>query len=393
MERADLARKKKGKHTQGSKSTSQKHKSAKIAEMVATQRDLQKKLTTASQKLEAAMAEQEGSRAHKKTPASDTRDPYGTDTEPHTPTDSADSYIPAAQCSSKNKKKKTTLARDLPSTSKEKESSRQSTTDEDSTTTSESHDTSTEDSTTKRKKTRKAVRRILQAAAPTLTNKRGKRKCLPFNHIKRGSKFCKLGPGEASLPEYFLALRTIVKLQTCPKSWVVHIRKHEEHLLTMAKKWDWPTCRQWSETVFIMLNDGSLVDGWSDMEPIRDVQREITESGKRASYTREEVVNKTESYKKNITKPFPYTTTTSYAHTDKQTYDKEKDGKPCFSWNWGKECGFAGSHGENEEARPHICAFCAYKAKRVLFHREKDCINKIRAANYKNSAQGGKDFR
>ena len=397
MEGNDYTRKKKGKSMKGGKTSTTSTKSATIADMVATQLDLQKKLATANKNLETAMADKGGHSGQARAPVSELLSMYGTDTEPHTPTESSEDYPAAAQqITTKTKKKKKTLpAPEVPSTSRERRSATaQHIDEEDTTTTSDSEDTSTDDSTVQRKKARKAVRRILKAAAPALTNKRGKKKCLPFNCIKRGSKFCKLGPGEASLPEYFLALRTIVKLQLCPKAWVSHIKKHEEHILTMAKKWDWPTCRQWSETVFIMLNDGSLVDGWTDMEPIRDIQREITESGGRAGFTREEVLSKTDKYKKAANKASSYTSTGSYASVEKQTYVKEKDGKPCFHWNWGRECGFSASHGENEEARPHICAFCAYKSKRVLFHREKDCINKIRSANYKStSQQGGKDFR
>ena len=47
----------------------------------------------------------------------------------------------------------------------------------------------------------------------------------------------------------------------------------------MANHWDWFTCRQWSETVFTMIADGHLPDGWEDRYAIKDVQRDVCALG------------------------------------------------------------------------------------------------------------------
>ena len=74
---------------------------------------------------------------------------------------------------------------------------------------------------------------------------------------------------------------------------------------------------------------------------------------------------------------------------DKNTYDKERDG----NWNWGRECGFSSSHGSSPDVRPHICDFYAYKSRKTLNHKEKDCVNKTGLGNTKTqSTSSGKDF-
>ena len=62
----------------------------------------------------------------------------------------------------------------------------------------------------------------------------------------------------------------------------------------------------------------------------------------------------------------------------REDYNKETDGRPCYPWNWGKDCGFPGSHGTLPDMFLHICAWCAYKCKRHLLHKEQDCLKKCR---------------
>ena len=46
-----------------------------------------------------------------------------------------------------------------------------------------------------------------------------------------------------------------------------------------------------------------------------------------------------------------------------EDYIKDSDGKPCYAWNWGKDCGFQASHGTALDNLLHMCAWCAYKFK------------------------------
>ena len=239
------------------------------------------------------------------------------------------------------------------------------------------------DSSQDRRKTRRAVRRILAANAPSCTN-RGKKKCLPFNFVKRGARLQKVGPGEATWAEYFIALRVMVKMAVCPKEWIKEIHKHEDQLLVMAKKWDWPTCRQWSETIFVMICDGSLPGGWSDELAIRDVQKEITDSGKRLSGDRDPVTKKLDRYRRVQNSDGRRSEPAKWSEA---TYDKERDGRPCYPWNWGRDCGFSSSHGVFPEVKPHICAYCAYRNRKTFNHKEMDCGVKAKAVRKQNSSQ------
>ena len=71
----------------------------------------------------------------------------------------------------------------------------------------------------------------------------------------------------------------------------------------------------------------------------------------------------------------------------REDYNKETDGKPCYPWNWGKECGFSASHGASAEHYLHICAWCAYKFRRQLNHREQYCLKKRRFLDKKAAGE------
>ena len=239
---------------------------------------------------------------------------------------------------------------------------------------------------TRRKRARRAVTQLLDAAAPDKPSRRGKKNFIPGNFIKRGDKFQKVGHGEASLPEYLLALKAMSKAPECPVGWAAHLARHEEQLLTMATMWEWSKCRHWSEAVFVMIHDGRLPEGWTDMAALKDIQRDVIAVGKRGLFMRDGFAPKAELNKKqSYTTPAVSTRTEPIqrqqtGETGRVTYEKEKDGKPCYPWNWGRECGFQASHGAEPDLKPHICAYCAYRTHKVLAHREMECINKQRAA-------------
>ena len=49
----------------------------------------------------------------------------------------------------------------------------------------------------------------------------------------------------------------------------------------------------------------------------------------------------------------------------------------------GKDGGFQASHGTLPKRYLHICAWCAYCFKRVLAHREQDCLKKCKFIEWK----------
>ena len=58
-----------------------------------------------------------------------------------------------------------------------------------------------------------------------------------------------------------------------------HVLEHTYQIAIMATNWDWHTCRKWSETVFTMIADGRLPQGWDDAYAIKDVQRDVCTLG------------------------------------------------------------------------------------------------------------------
>ena len=84
---------------------------------------------------------------------------------------------------------------------------------------------------------------------------------------------------EATWSEYVTALCRMHEDIKLPASWPKYIFRHLHQLATMANNWEWFTCRQWSETVFTMIADHRLLDGWEDMYAIKDVQRVVCALG------------------------------------------------------------------------------------------------------------------
>ena len=243
----------------------------------------------------------------------------------------------------------------------------------------------------KRRKARRAVSQLLEAAGP-VSSKRGKKNFVPCKFIKRGAKFQKVGPGEALWHEYFLALKAMAKSPECPRGWAAHLNKHEDAILHMAGIWDWATCRQWSETVFVKIHDGTLANGWEDQAALKELQGDITAVGKRTFQSRDAPAGRNEAYKM-ATSLGTVSTNRATQDSSRLSYERDTDGKPCYAWNWGRDCGFQATHGSHPDLKPHICAFCAYRTRKVLTHREMDCVNKQRAAHRaQNSTTGQKDF-
>ena len=178
----------------------------------------------------------------------------------------------------------------------------------------------------------------------------------------------------------------MVRFPDCPKGWAPYITAHEEQLVIMAKKWDWPTCRLWSESVFMFVNKGGVPNSWTQDNTIADIQRDVTSTGKRVTVIRE-LTSARPDYRRlsytyqNVVPQSDSNTRTQLPDGNRTAFDKDKDGKPCYAWNWGRDCGFLTSHGLTPDLRPHICAFCAYRLHKVLGHKEKDCLNKQRNAD------------
>ena len=172
---------------------------------------------------------------------------------------------------------------------------------------------------------------------------------------------------EATWPEYIAALCRMLKDPKLPAHWSKNIFDHLHQLATMASHWDWHTCRQWSETVFTMIADGHLPDGWEDPYTIKDVQRDVCALGMRVDKGKNNGQNKRQEASVAEAR-----TGNEYSRPD---YNKNVDGKPCHPWNWDNECGFATSHGLQLDRKCHLCAWCINRYK-ANHHPEKICQNK-----------------
>ena len=244
--------------------------------------------------------------------------------------------------------------------------------------------------------TRTEVTNLLVDTAPRKPKKKGTVACLPYNFVTRGDKRTVVGPGEASWQEHFLALKTMVRDASCPADWAPFIRVHEEQLVRLALIFDWPTCRKWSEELFFQINAKSIPNGWENLVAIKDLERDITAGGKRIA---KDFHNKPDGYKKSQNTTPAASNASQYTQRSqeaKPAFAPDRDGKPCYAWNWGRDCGNYGSHGQLPDLALHACAWCAYKFKKVNFHREKECVNKVR---FGQKTQGGansnetQDFR
>ena len=235
------------------------------------------------------------------------------------------------------------------------------------------------------------VARLLQAAVPALNSNKGKLKnFLPHKFVLRGDSCLKIGQGDSTMPEHFDAIFRMRNDDDCPVDWSEHLINHLAELSEMATLWDWPTCRRWSEKVFRLIAEGKLKGGWSNTAKLTDMQRNITSLCAKASAMDAQRFNSRRTTP-SATQSVPTTTQNTTQHHNKD-YQRDRDGKPCHSWNWGKDCGFTASHGVLPDASPHICAWCAYRYHRMNIHQEKECINKRKFLE-KKSNENAQDFQ
>ena len=307
--------------------------------------------------------------------------------EPQQHTDQSDEDYPPPAQPSKGRKvaRKRPAQKSVTAAKKRKRMPSPSTEQSADSTTEEEEDLESSPSARKRN-ARKVVNNLLKAAAPTRSKTAGKHNFYTHKFITRGNSFEKVGLGQATFPEYLAAMKEMVRFPECPKGWAPYITEHEEQLVIMAKKWDWPTCRLWTESVFMFVNRGGVANAWTHTHTILDIQRDVTSTGKRVAVAKEVTASRYDLTKRYST-TYPRaaeaeeSSAWSVADASRQGFDKDKDGKPCYAWNWGRDCGFSASHGFSPDARPHICAFCAYKLHKVLPHKEKECLNKQRNAD------------
>ena len=228
-----------------------------------------------------------------------------------------------------------------------------------------------------------AVNELLVAAGTELGKKRGNTIVAPHRYVIRGNKNEKISMEEATWAEYFAALCRMMKDRSIPASWLDPLREHMHQLATMATKWDWHTCRQWSELVFTMIADGSLPFGWADQYALKDVQRDVCLTGTRLNKQKYATHNTHNDHKNDNA----YNTQTKHTKSEphRNEYSKDTDGKPCYQWNWGIECGHTTSHGLQPDRKCHLCAWCAVKYAKANGHQEKVCQNKRRFLERKNN--------
>ena len=169
----------------------------------------------------------------------------------------------------------------------------------------------------------------------------------------------------------------MIKAEEVPWTWTEHMHEHMHNLAMMACEWDWCTCRLWSERIFDMIDDGRLPHAWSDHYAVKDIQRDAYAVGSRIAQPKRANGSRHAQTAPTATHSNAHTTA-SGNHDGRQEFNRETDGKPCSPWNWGSECGFNASHGEGQEKKVHVCAWCANKNRRANVHKEKECLNKKR---------------
>ena len=230
-----------------------------------------------------------------------------------------------------------------------------------------------------------AVNDLMTAACTGNVIKKGNHPLLPHLFVIRGSKREKIAVGDATMPEYFAALFKMVKSDEVPASWSEHIYEHMHNIAVMACEWDWHTCRLWSEKVFDMIDDGRLPHAWADHYAVKDIQRDAYAVGNRVTQQKRANNNTRNTQASSTTGYNNSHATSSGSHDSRQDFSRETDGKPCNPWNWGNDCGHSASHGDGQERKAHVCAWCANNYRRANVHKEKDCLNKKRYLDKKNT--------
>ena len=139
--------------------------------------------------------------------------------------------------------------------------------------------------------------------------------------------------------------------------------------------------------IFKLVGEGRLKLGWNDTIMIKDLQQDTCTEAVRAMQARAARFQP-ETIKQQATQPSKSTSPVAInpPPNTREDYNKVVDGKPCYRWNWGKDWGFQGSHGSAPDNLLHVCAWCAYKFKRQLVHKEQDCLKKCRFLDKKASA-------
>ena len=200
-----------------------------------------------------------------------------------------------------------------------------------------------------------------------------------------------------------------------PKSWIDPLRQHDAELAGLANRWEWETCRTWSESVFTAIADRTLINGWADESCIKEMRHDICLDSTRQMCRRQDYRpynppnNQQRHHRRSRSfspKRARFSEKTHDRSSDRRTdrtndreedvqykpvFDKEVEGTPCRSWNKGTDCGFEYSHGKLPDRSPHLCAYCARKYKKAYGHPEYKCRRKEKdireAGNGRDSGQ------
>ena len=218
-----------------------------------------------------------------------------------------------------------------------------------------------------------ALTKLMEASSLDSKRTKGKSVLHPYNFIERGDNAKKVGLGEMSANEYYLALRRLSEAPECPEEWKKPLLRHERDIFEMAIDWEWKTCRSWSEGIFRAFERGDLPTHWEDYASIKDLQRDA-KAKQTADLVRSAPVKRD-----------------NHHTTFQSTYNKETDGVPCSRWNSG-ECNEEAPHGTMPKLFLHICGWCANCRKRQHAHREPDCIKKRENEARKQQEKQDKDF-
>ena len=132
----------------------------------------------------------------------------------------------------------------------------------------------------RRRLDRNEVERIIEAVTLPKRPKNKGLTFLPHTFITRGDSRAKIQPGEATWPEYIVAIYKIMSHSEVDKEWIPHLRDHILQIAKLALTHDWETCRRWSEKVFYLISLGEL-GGWEDKEQIKDLKRDTADLGNR----------------------------------------------------------------------------------------------------------------
>lgn len=196
---------------------------------------------------------------------------------------------------------------------------------------------------------------------PALQTENGK---YPHNYIVRGQKRSKTGLGELNATEYLWGLYQLLG-DTQEGVDKEGMRYHYQRVLKNSTTYAWECVRNWSESVFYSINNGSGIDKltWSNRYGIDQLENELAKK-----------TPISEGYQKGEANPSSSASelVSGYYVKVPSFLAQKRPGPPCSFYNSGS-CNQPRHHAHNGYKQLHVCSWCISNRAMYQEHKESEC--------------------